>query len=188
MENTDKHKILIVESDEAVSALIGAALDVAGYRHTACSCDSTAFFSLQTDRFDLILLDIGAGCPAGLEMLEKLSSVETPLIFLVDRNSITGQIQGLQSGAEDFLLKPFEPADLLGRVEIVLSRSSHATRILRYYDIVIDIPSRLVHQSGRPIQLTPKEFDLLVLLVEHADAALSRARILQSVWGYCISR
>ena len=140
MENTDKHKILIVESDEAVSALIGAALDVAGYRHTACSCDSTAFFSLQTDRFDLILLDIGAGCPAGLEMLEKLSSVETPLIFLVDRNSITGQIQGLQSGAEDFLLKPFEPADLLGRVEIVLSRSSHATRILRYYDIVIDIP------------------------------------------------
>lgn len=187
MSGLQKCKILIVAEDSAVSALIEAALDMAGCRHVACACDSTAFFQLQTDRFDLILLDIGEGCPARLDMLEKLSSVEIPLIYLADRTSPTDQIQGLQYGAEDFLLKPFDVADLLGRVEIVLNRNAHVARFLRFHDIEINLHERQVTQASRPVTLTPKEFDLLVLLVEHADIALSRARILQVVWGYCIT-
>lgn len=187
MDQHQKQKILIVEQDPAMSALIGASLDVAGFAHKACPCDTTAFFELQTDRFDLILVDIGNGCQNELNMLDKLSAVETPLIFLVDRSSAAGQSRGLQYGADDFLLKPFDPADLLGRIELVLSRCSHTPRSLRFRDIEINLQAREVRQSGLSVQLTPKEFDLLVLLVEHTDVALSRTKILQSVWGYCIT-
>ena len=187
MQGLQRRKILIVEEDRDVSALIKAALDMAGCHHVACPCDSTAFFQLQTDRFDLILLDIGAGSPDRLDMLGKLSSVEIPLIFLADRSSPTAQTHGLRYGAEDFLLKPFDVPDLLGRIEIVLNRNTHAARTLHFQDIEINLAERQVAQDNRPVQLTPKEFDLLVLLVEHADIAMSRARILQAVWGYCIT-
>lgn len=187
MQELARRKILIVEEDKGVSALIEAALDTAGCRHVACPCDPSAFFQLQTDRFDLILLDIDKGCPDRLDLLGKLSSLEIPLIFLVDRSSPDIQLIGLQSGAMDFLLKPFAVPDLLGRIEIALARANQTARVLRYHDIEIDLSERQVTQGNREVQLTPKAFDLLVLLVEHADIALSRARILQAVWGYCIA-
>jgi DNA-binding response OmpR family regulator len=182
-----KHKILIVQEDKAVSSLISAALDTAGCQHAVCPCDSSAFFQLQTDHFDLILMDIEDGNPTRLAMLNKLGAVEIPLICLVNRTAGTVPVPGFQYGAEDILLKPFTVADLLGRIEIVMSRTTHTTHKLSFHDIEINLPERQVAQAGRSVQLTPKEFDLLVLLVEHTDVALSRARILQAVWGYCIT-
>jgi DNA-binding response OmpR family regulator len=187
MDGRDVRNFLIIEADQAVTALIGAALDVAGYRHTACSCSSTALFSLQTDRFDLILLDIGPGCPSALDLLENLCRVETPLIVLADQDNIAGQVRGLQLGAENYLIKPFEPAALVGRIKTVLGRQKQPERALQYQDIEVDLPSRLVRQQSRRVDLTPREFDLLVLLIRHTDLALSRERILQAVWGYCFA-
>jgi len=182
-----KRKILIVQEDKAVAALMEAALDTAGCQHVVCPCDSSAFFQLQTDRFDLILMDIEDGNPTSLDILNKLGAVDIPLICLIDRNSGAVPVPGFQYGAEDFLLKPFTVADLLGRIEIVLSHSIHPNHKLSFHNIEINLTERLVTQAGRLIQLTPKEFDLLVLLVEHTDVAMSRARILQAVWGYCIT-
>jgi len=187
VQDLQKRKVLIVQEDKAVAALITAALDMAGCQHTVCPCDSSAFFQLQTDHFDLILMDIEDGKPTRLDMLNRLGAVDIPLICLVDRDSGAAPIPGFQYGAEDFLLKPFTVPDLLGRIEIVLSRSAHTNHKLSFHDIEINLADRQVTQAGQPVQLTPKEFDLLVLLVEHTDAAMSRARILQTVWGYCIT-
>lgn len=182
-----KRKILIVQEDKSVASLISAALDSAGCQHAVCPCDSSAFFQLQTDRFDLILMDIENGSQTHLGLLSKLGAVDIPLICLVNRNASAVPVPGFQYGAEDFLLKPFTVADLLGRIEIVINRSMHTARKLSFHDIEIDLSDRRVTQTGRLVQLTPKEFDLLVLLIEHTDVALSRARILQAVWGYCIA-
>ena len=88
-------------------------------------------------------------------------------------------------GAEDYVVKPFEPRELLSRIEVVLRRFSRSNQQLIYHDIEVNLTERMVRQGGEPVFLTPKEFDLLVLLIKHVDEALSREVILQQVWGYC---
>lgn len=180
-------RILVVEQDSAVTALIVAALDMGGYEHATCPCNFTALFNLQTDHFDLILLDIGNGCPAGMELLELLCGMGSPLVLLVDHNNDDGQLRGIKAGAGEIITKPFEPEDLLSRINAVIERSSLKLKRLRYQDIEVDVTARQVCQNKQPIDLTVKEFDLLALLLQNTGIALSRERILQQVWGYCVA-
>lgn len=185
--NSHIARILVVEQDSAVTALIIAALDMGGYEHASCPCNFTALFNLQTDHFDLILLDIGSGCPAGMELLEMLCGMGSPLVLLVDHNNDDGQMRGLQVGAAEIITKPFEPRDLIRRIDAVIARSHLQPKRLQYQDIEVDVTARQVRQNDKLLDLTAKEFDLLAVLLRNIGVALSRERILQQVWGYCIA-
>ena len=177
--------ILIVEDDQAIAALIAASLDMAGYAHMASPNGSDALFRLQTDHFDLILLDVMLPGMDGFELMELIRGREIPVIFLTARDKVADRVKGLKMGAEDYIVKPFEPLELLARIEVVLRRCSRISQPLQYHDIAVNLQERIVRQNERIVPLTPKEFDLLVLLIQHVDVALSRERILQAVWGYC---
>lgn len=185
--NSHIARILVVEQDSAVTALINAALDMGGFEHASCPCNFTALFNLQTDHFDLILLDIGSGCPAGMELLGMLCGMGSPLVLLVDRNNDDGQLRGIKAGAAEIITKPFEPEDLVRRINAVIERSRLKLKRLQYQDIEVDVTARKARQNGQPLDLTVKEFDLLVVLLRNIGVALSRERILQQVWGFCVA-
>ena len=177
------NRILIVEDEEAISNLIKTNLNDAGYR---CSC---AFDGLQAsdmiekESFDLILLDIMLPKIDGYELIEYINTMEIPVIFLTAKSSVEDIVKGLRLGAEDYLAKPFEIIELLARVETVLRRYNKNARFLELYDITIDTLSRIVKKNGAVINLTNKEYELLLLFVHNRNIALFRDRIYERIWG-----
>ena len=120
----------------------------------------------------------------GFEMMEHLREGSTPVIFLTAREDVTDRVRGLRLGAEDYIIKPFEPVELLARVDVVLRRVGRDKTQLRYDDITLSLDERVARKAGKKVALTPKEFDLLALLIRNVDIALSRDKILAVVWGY----
>ena len=177
-------KILIVEDDLHISRLVQASLQLAGHEATRCMRGDEALILVKQEEFDLILLDVMLPGMDGFEMMEYLRDGSAPVIFLTAREDVTDRVRGLRLGAEDYIIKPFEPVELLARVDVVLRRVGRDKTQLRYDDIVISLDERVARKNGRPVPLTPKEFDLLALLVRNVDIALSRDKILAVVWGY----
>lgn len=176
-------QILIVEDEKAISELIRLNLTHAGYK---CSCafdGMTAADMIQENYFDLILLDIMLPYADGYELMDYIRPMEIPVIFITAKSAVKDKVKGLLSGAEDYITKPFEIVELLARVEVVLRRYHKSLESLFYEDIVISIQQHEVRKGDNIISLTPKEFDLLLLLVRNKNISLFRNRILESVWG-----
>lgn len=119
----------------------------------------------------------------GYEVLEYAKSVDIPVIFLTAMGETQQKVKGLRLGAEDYIAKPFEIAELLARVETVLRRYKKTEQKLRLYDIEIDTQSRRVERGGREVDLTIKEYELLLLFLRNKNRALYRETIYESVWG-----
>ena len=115
--------------------------------------------------------------------MEYIRPMGIPVIFLTAKDSLKDRMQGLTSGAEDYMVKPFEIVELLARVETVLRRYHKTSRILSVYDIEVDTLSRVVRKGGQPVSLTAKEYEILVLFLRNKNIALFRDRIYESVWG-----
>lgn len=177
-------RILIVEDDRNISKLIAASLSIAGYESQACFDGKEALNIIFNRRFDLILLDVMLPGMDGFEIMEHIRSQEVPVIFLTARENVADRVRGLKLGADDYILKPFEPVELLARIEVVLRRCGVDRQVFELDDIVVNLNERVARKAGRVVTLTPKEFDLLVLLLQNQDIALSRDRILATVWGY----
>ena len=177
-------RILIVEDDRNISKLIAASLSIAGYESQACFDGKEALNIIFNQRFDLILLDVMLPGMDGFEIMEHIRSQEVPVIFLTARENVADRVRGLKLGADDYILKPFEPVELLARIEVVLRRCGVDRQVFELDDIVVNLNERVARKAGRVVTLTPKEFDLLVLLLQNQDIALSRDRILATVWGY----
>lgn len=177
-------KILIVEDDPHISRLVQASLQLAGHEAICCMRGDDAMGLISREEYDLILLDVMLPGMDGFEMMEHLQGLSTPVIFLTAREDVTDRVRGLRLGAEDYILKPFEPVELLARVDVVLRRVGRDKTQLRYEDIVLSLDERVARKGGHKVQLTPKEFDLLALLIRSVDIALSRDKILSVVWGY----
>ena len=176
-------KILIVEDDAAIANLIKINLEAEGYRCT-CAFDGKAGADLiEEEQFDLILLDIMLPEIDGYELLEYIKPMGTPVIFLTAKGNVDDRIKGLKLGADDYIVKPFQVGELTARVEAVLRRYGKGSGKLFFADIEIDIASRTVNKAGRPVELTVKEFDLLVELVQNKNVALYRERLYEKVWG-----
>lgn len=176
-------KILIVEDEEAIANLIKINLEAEGYRCT-CAYDGKAGADfIEGEVFDLILLDIMLPGISGYELLEYAKSIGTPVIFLTAKSGIEDRIRGLKLGADDYIVKPFQIGELLARVEALLRRYGKVNRKLSFEDVEIDMVSRTVNKSGVPVELTVKEFDLLVELVQNKNVALYRDRLYEKVWG-----
>ncbi len=175
-------KILIIEDERPISDLIKMNLEDAGFDCTCAYDGLTAANILEDHIFDLILLDIMLPHIDGYELLEYIKPMHIPVIFLTAKSSIKDRVTGLNLGAEDYIVKPFEISELLARVNVVLRRFHKSDKILAFHDLIIDLDKKDVHRNDHLIELTPKEFDLLVYFVRNKDMVLYRDSIYEAVW------
>ncbi len=180
-------RILLVEDDDAIAVGLARVLDSQGYAVRRLARGGPAL-SAATD-IELVVLDLGLPDVDGIDVCRKLRDArpELAILILTARDQELDVVAGLDAGADDYLIKPFRLSELLARVRAHLRRAAAAAPAdhdpeLRARDIVIDRAARRAWQAGRPVELRPKEFDLLVLLVAEAGRAVTRERIMREVW------
>lgn len=175
-------KILIVEDEKPIADLIQMSLSDEGYACTCAYDGQEAADLIESHTFDLALLDIMLPKIDGYELLEYFNACAIPVIFLTAKSDIKDKVKGLKAGAEDYIVKPFEIVELLARVETVLRRFHKTAAKVSFLDIVIDTAARTVTKSGQTVNLTAKEFDLLLLFARNQNKALCRTQIYSQVW------
>ncbi len=176
-------KILIVEDEKPISDLIKLSLTKAGY---SCKCaydGEEAADMLDSNVFDLVLLDVMLPKADGFEVMEYIAPLGIPVIFITAKNSVADRVKGLRMGAEDYIVKPFEVLELLARVDVVLRRYNKTDSVINIGGLVIDTVSMTATRDGSPIALTKKEYDLLLLFARNPRIALYRETIYERVWG-----
>ncbi len=175
-------RVLIVEDEVPISRLLETSLTQAGYQCT-CAFDGAGCADLlETQRFDLVLLDVMLPGADGFELLPYAREYGAPVIFITARSDVKDRVRGLKLGAEDYITKPFSIEELLARVEVVLRRGHKLASRLVSGDITVDTEARTVLRAGRPVELTAKEFDLLVLFLKNQGIALYRQTLYERVW------
>lgn len=175
-------EILIAEDDEMIANLIKVNLTKSGY---LCRCAYTgreAAELMSAVNFDLCLFDIMLPEINGYELLEYAKTMNFPVIFITAMGSTDNKVKGLRAGADDYITKPFEIVELLARVESVLRRYKKTDEIITEDNVTINMASRKVFQAGKEINLTMKEFNLLLLLIRNKNVALYREVIYENVW------
>ncbi|MFF2908389.1 response regulator transcription factor [Paenibacillus sp. NPDC057934] len=176
-------KILIVEDDVHISKIIKMNLNLVNYATTEVYDGLAALDVLKQEKFDLVLLDVMIPHLDGFELMERIKPYGIPVIFLTAKNSVYDKVNGLKLGADDYMVKPFEAIELLARIETVLRRYGHEDRVMEFQHVQVDLDKREVVIQGAPVELTPKEFDLLVVLLKNKNIALTREQFLDKVWG-----
>lgn len=174
--------ILIVEDEISINELVKKSLELVGHHCTSVFDGVMAISEIQAHTYDLIILDIMLPELDGFEVYKKVR--EIPTIFLTARSSLSDLINGFSLGADDYLTKPFEMLELLARVEAVLRRTQKKISCFEADAVKIDFDSRQVFYMGQLVECTPKEYELLEVLVNNRNIALSRERLLELVWGY----
>lgn len=176
--------ILIIEDDVNIAKMIKATLSIVNYNGFCCYNGKDGVEKAMKNEYNLILLDVMLPEMNGFEVMENIRSCGTPVIFLTAVQDVADKVKGLRLGAEDYIVKPFEALELLARIDVVLRRSHKTQNKLNYYDISVDIEKHVITKAGKPIQFTPKEFDVFVYFLQHQDIAISRERLLSNIWGY----
>ena len=175
--------IFIVEDEKPISDLLRMSLTKAGYSCTCAFDGIEAADILESERFDLILLDVMLPGADGFELMEYIRPMDIPVIFITAKNMVEDRVKGLRMGADDYLVKPFEIIELLARVETVLRRYHKLDRVIDAAGLNIDTISMVVRRDGKEIILTRKEYELLLLFVRNPGVALYRETIYERVWG-----
>ena len=181
-------RILIAEDERRITDFLEKGLRAAGYTTTTAPDGDQALALAGTGDFDLVLLDIGLPKTDGFTVLKDLrgQGVKTPVIILTARDNVHDTVVGLESGANDYVSKPFQFAELLARIRLRLREepAGGEPAVLRSGDIALDLRTRRVEVEGRGSDLTSREFALLEVLLRHPSQVLSREQILGHVWGY----
>lgn len=175
-------KVLVVEDEKAIANLIIMNLKRAGYECDYGSDGKVGADLIENNDYDLILLDIMLPKIDGYELMEYIEPQGIPVIFITAKGSVKDKIKGLHMGADDYLVKPFSIDELLARVESVLRRYHKGMQEIFVLDIVIDVPARKVKQNGHLVDLTNKEYELLVYLVQNKNIALYRDTMYEKIW------
>lgn len=175
-------KVLIVDDEKPICDLIDMNLTEAGYHCTSVQDGLAALNRIESEKFDLILLDIMLPGVNGYDIMEYIRPLEIPVIFITAKHEVKDRVKGLKLGADDYLVKPFDVVELVARVEAVLRRYNKTERQLSAGDVVVDIEARMVTKGGRPVELTNKEFGLLVLFIKNKNVALFRETLYEKVW------
>ena len=178
-------KILLVEDNVSLCRNIASVLQNEGYTVVTCSNGNEAEFQMLNNSSDLILLDRMLPGKDGITLTReaRTAGITVPILLLTALDTLGDKVTGLDAGADDYIVKPFEIIELLARVEAVLRRNHKINSLLEAGDISIDLRSRVVKKGEEEILLTKKEFDILVLLVQNSGAALYRETIYERVWG-----
>ncbi|HHX02417.1 MAG TPA: response regulator transcription factor [Firmicutes bacterium] len=180
-------KILVVEDEEKFARFIEMELTHEGYEVTKAFDGRTGLDLAESGQFDLILLDIMLPGLNGMEVLRRLRrSSSVPVIMLTARDSVIDKVSGLDSGADDYITKPFAIEELLARIRTALRKTNSVgeVRILTAGDLRLDVGRRQVIYGDTPVELTKREFDLLQYLLENKGLVISRETLLDRVWGY----
>ena len=180
-------RILVVDDDPAVRSSLDRALRLEGYEVETAADGPAALQVLSLGSPDAVILDLGLPGLDGLAVCRRLRSAgdDTPVLMLTARDAVDDRVQGLDAGADDYLVKPFALAELLARLRALLRRRSGAEgEVLRFGDLSLDLGTREARRGDRLFTLTRIEFDLLELFLRHPRQVLTRDVILDRVWGY----
>jgi DNA-binding response OmpR family regulator len=182
-----KGTIVVVDDEPNIADLVDLYLAREGFRVLKTDTGEAGLQAVQDHRPRLVVLDVGLPDVDGLEVCKRLRATsQIPVIFLTARDSEVDRVLGLELGGDDYLTKPFSPAELVARVKAVLRRvdGGPAAEVMQAGEVAIDAGRREVRVAGEPVDFTTKEFDLLRYLAERPGLALSRQQILDGVWGY----
>lgn len=175
-------EILIVEDELSINELIRRNLNLTGHHCTQAFDGLSAVNLLENGNFDLIVLDVMLPKLSGYHVFERVSG--TPTIFLTAKSELSDKLKGLAMGADDYLTKPFQMLELAARVEAVLRRTKKADTGFTLGDLRCDFERHQVFLNETPVECTPKEYELLEVLIKNRNIALSREKLLDMVWGY----
>ncbi len=178
-------RVLVVEDEQKVAQALREGLEGEGYEVILEHTGEGAFFRITTETFDMILLDLMLPGRDGLQILTTLRDrgVKTPVLVLTARDTLDDRVKGLDSGADDYLVKPFAFAEVLARIRAVLRRGRVADALrLSAGDLEMDLETRKVIRGGRPVELTGREFELLQHLLRHERQIVSRDTLARDVW------
>ena len=175
-------KVLIVEDERPIADLVEMNLTASGYACTTVYDGIAAADLLEKNAYDLVLLDVMLPGLSGYDLMEQIRPLHIPVIFITAQGSTADRVRGLRAGADDYLVKPFEIVELIARVESVLRRAGKGDEHFSVGDVEVDVRSMQVTKGGVPVQLTRKEYDLLLLFVRNPTIALFRDTIYERVW------
>lgn len=182
--------VLLVEDDAQVSDFILAELSLAGHRCTHAADGEAGLHIASNDAFDVLVVDRMLPQRDGLSLIAALrgSGIQTPALILSALGDVDDRVQGLRSGADDYLVKPFSMAELIARLEVLIRRSGRESAetqtTLQVADLSMDLLQQRVERQGQVLQLQPREYKLLEYLMRHAGQVVTRAMLLEHVWGY----
>jgi len=178
-------RILVVEDEAKVARALKSGLEGEGYEVAVARTGEDGFFRAGSETFDLVVLDLMLPGRSGFEVLAAMRgrAVETPVLVLTARDAVADRVEGLDRGADDYLVKPFAFAELLARIR-ALVRRGRTDQVLRLAeaDLEMDLVTRRVERGGRALDLTPREFELLEFLLRHRGHAVSRGMLAREVW------
>jgi two-component system alkaline phosphatase synthesis response regulator PhoP len=183
-------RVLMVEDEEGLVLTLTDLLRSEGYDVETTPSGEQGLRMAKTTPFDLVLLDVMLPDRNGFDVCRSLreSGCDTPILMLTARTQVIDRVLGLRLGADDYLTKPFDPMELLARVEALRRRVSNRNvthnQILRFGRVEVDFRSTEVRRDGKPIEMSAREFELLRYLIENRGATISRRQLLGDVWGY----
>ncbi|MDQ3814384.1 MAG: response regulator transcription factor [Armatimonadota bacterium] len=178
--------VLIVEDDRSVARFLKQAMTEAGYAAQDVGDGLHALHLAQAVEFDLILLDVMLPGLPGFEVTRRLrdNGINTPILIITAKDTLEDKIEGLDSGADDYIVKPFQVAELLARSRALLRRGASAPAVLRVADLTLDPATRRATRAGKTINLSATEYALLEYLMRHTGRVVTRSMILDHVWQY----
>src|SRR5688572_29891989 len=183
---TTRARLLVIDDDEQLLAALRRALAYEGYDVEVAPTGEAGLRAALKQPPDLVVLDVLLPGLDGLEVCRRLrGGDDVPVLMLTARDEVADRVAGLDAGADDYLVKPFAVDELLARVRALLRRRAPGTTDeLRFADLTLNQATRTVQRGSRLLNLTPKEFDLLVLFLQHPRQVLTRELLFQRVWGY----
>jgi two-component system response regulator MprA len=178
-------RVLIVDDDSGVRRMLARTLEAEGYGVTTAADGGSALVEIERSAPDLIVLDVAMPGMDGLGVTRRLRGKgdALPVLLLTARDGVADRVAGLDAGADDYLVKPFATDELLARVRALLRRGRAAGDLLSAGDVTLDLRERAASRRGRDLDLTPREADLLELLLRNARVVVSREQALEHVWG-----
>ena len=178
--------ILIVEDEPNISDFIKGELEYEGYNVCIKEDGREGLEEALKNEYNLIILDVMLPSMNGFEICRRLKKEKQfPVIMLSAKDSVIDKVNGLQIGADDYIAKPFAIEELLARIEVVFRRQDNLNNyIVRFKDIIINKSSRIVKRNGIEINLTNKEYELLIILIDNKDKVVTREELLEKIWGY----
>ena len=175
-------RILIVEDEEPINRLLRQNLALAGHTCEQAYDGRAARELLERESYDVVLLDVMLPYIDGFSLMEYVG--ESPVIFLTAKDAVEDKVAGLTSGAWDYMTKPFEMLELIARVNLVLKKTKRGEQTVQLGDVTIDLSAKKAYRMGEEVELTRQEFELLEVLLENRNIALSREKLLELAWGY----
>jgi two-component system, OmpR family, copper resistance phosphate regulon response regulator CusR len=178
-------RILVIEDEHKIAAALKAGLEAEGYQVTTAESGEDGYFCLTTEEYNLVLLDLMLPGRDGIEILQTIrkKGITIPVLLLTGRDTVEDRVLGLDSGADDYLVKPFAFPELLARIRLLLRRGhQEAHHVYTLADLELNLLTHRTTRAGQALELTAKEFELLAYLLQHQNRVVSREMLAQDVW------